>query len=417
MMENVEIIKTTVGNIIENYSEKAKNDLNVTTVYTVSNEFGLLPSIDYWIKKGSKNKKSYKMFSDDTSNYNIVRKNMFAYNPSCLNIGSIDCLLTKEAGLVSPMYKIFKIKENIVLPKYLLHFLKSKAIINKIDSLKETGARNRFDFEKWKKIEISIPPLKKQAEIVEILDKFTELTEELTEELTAREAQYDYYRNMLLSEDYLNKISEKLIKEFCPDGVEWKKLWEVTIWDKKFNGIEKYKQLKVNKYYYYLANDLKKLISEQGEIKILTTNKTNIFANEENVKGNITDGEVVCIPWGGNPIVQYYKGKFITGDNRIATSYDTTKLNNKFLFYYLLNNIGLISNFYRGSGIKHPDMSKVLEMKIPIPPIEIQNKIIDILDNFETLVKDIRQGLPREIELRQKQYEYYREKLLTFEEK
>lgn len=53
--------------------------------------------------------------------------------------------------------------------------------------------------------------------------------------------------------------------------------------------------------------------------------------------------------------------------------------------------------------------------EIPIPPIEIQNKIIDILDNFETLVNDIRQGLPREIELRQKQYEYYREKLLTFE--
>lgn len=55
--------------------------------------------------------------------------------------------------------------------------------------------------------------------------------------------------------------------------------------------------------------------------------------------------------------------------------------------------------------------------EIPIPPIEIQNKIIDILDNFETLVKDIKQGLPKEIELRQKQYKYYREKLLTFEKK
>ena len=201
---------------------------------------------------------------------------------------------------------------------------------------------------------------------------------------------------------------DKLLKD---EKVEWKKLWEVTIWDKKFNGIEKYKQLKVNKYYYYLANDLKKLISEQGKIKILTTNKTNIFANEENVKENITNGEVVCIPWGGNPIVQYYKGKFITGDNRIATSYDTTELNNKFLFYYLLNNIGLISSFYRGSGIKHPDMSKVLEMKIPIPSIETQEKIVKILDNFTKYVTE----LQAELQARNKQYEYYREKLLNFE--
>ena len=199
---------------------------------------------------------------------------------------------------------------------------------------------------------------------------------------------------------------DKLLKD---EKVEWKKLWEVTIWDKKFNGIEKYKQLKVNKYYYYLANDLKKLISEQGKIKILTTNKTNIFANEENVKENITNGEVVCIPWGGNPIVQYYKGKFITGDNRIATSYDTTELNNKFLFYYLLNNIGLISSFYRGSGIKHPDMSKVLEMKIPIPSIETQEKIVKILDNFTKYVTE----LQAELQARNKQYNYYRDMLLS----
>lgn len=58
---------------------------------------------------------------------------------------------------------------------------------------------------------------------------------------------------------------------------------------------------------------------------------------------------------------------------------------------------------------------EVLEnLEILIPPIEIQNEIVNILDNFETLVNDIKQGLPREIELRQKQYEYYREKLLTF---
>ena len=123
-------------------------------------------------------------------------------------------------------------------------------------------------------------------------------------------------------------------------------------------------------------------------------------------------GEIVCIPWGGNPIVQYYKGKFITSDNRIATSIDVNKLDNKFLYYVLINKLDLISSFYRGAGIKHPDMSKVLDIIIPLPPIEVQKEIVRILDTF-TKYQDL---LNRELELRKKQYEYYRDKLLTFAE-
>lgn len=196
--------------------------------------------------------------------------------------------------------------------------------------------------------------------------------------------------------------------------VEWKKLWEVTMWDKKFNGVEKFKQNKTIKYHYYLSNELKELSSEKGTIKVLTTNKTELYAIEERVKNNISEGEIVCIPWGGNPIIQYYNGKFITGDNRIATSLDTETLNNKFLYHSLLNKIDLIASFYRGSGIKHPHMYKILELEIPIPSIKVQNYVVKILDQFETLVKDIKQGLPKEIELRQKQYEYYRDRLLSF---
>ena len=202
-LENAEIIRTTVGDIIERCSEKAKNDKNVTTVYTVSSEFGLIPSIDYWKRKGSKNKKSYKMFSDDTSNYNIVRKNMFAYNPARLNIGSISCLLNEKTGLLSPMYNVFKIKENIILPKYLLYFLKTSTVINKIDLMKESGARNRFDFEKWKKIEISIPAIEVQKKIVEFLDSFETLVNDIRQglprEIELRKKQYEYYREKLLT--------------------------------------------------------------------------------------------------------------------------------------------------------------------------------------------------------------------------
>ena len=143
------------------------------------------------------------MFSDDTSNYNIVRKNMFAYNQGYLNIGSIDCLLNEEAVLVSPLYKIFKIKENIILPKYLLYFLKTSAVINKIDLMKESGARNRFDFEKWKKIEINIPSIEVQKKIIEFLDNFEALVKDIRQglprEIELRQKQYEYYREKLLT--------------------------------------------------------------------------------------------------------------------------------------------------------------------------------------------------------------------------
>ena len=205
----------------------------------------------------------------------------------------------------------------------------------------------------------------------------------------------------------MNKILEMIKNE----KVEWKKLWEVTSWDKKFNGVEKSKQQKVDKYHYYLASELKALSSNDGNIKILTTNITDMYANEDDVSNNISSGEIVCIPWGGNPVVQYFNGKFITGDNRIARSIDTNILLNKYLYYFLLENIYLIEKLYRGSGIKHPNMKRVLELEIPIPSLEIQEKIVKILD---TMVDHFTQ-LQAELQARNRQYEYYRDKLLSEE--
>ena len=191
--------------------------------------------------------------------------------------------------------------------------------------------------------------------------------------------------------------------------VEWKPLWSITTWDKKFNAVEKEKQPKVIKYHYYLASELKPLIVDGGDVKLLTTNESDIWTTEELVQNNISEGEIIAIPWGGNPIVQYYKGKFVTADNRIATSNNTKILDNKFLYYFLLSKLDVISSFYRGSGIKHPSMYHVLEMLIPIPPLSVQTEIVKILDSLTALTSE----LTSELTLRRKQYEYYREKLLS----
>lgn len=210
----------------------------------------------------------------------------------------------------------------------------------------------------------------------------------------------------------MNKI-EKLIQQHCPDGVEYKHLWEVTTWDKRFNAVENYKQPQVIKYKYFLASELKPLIVEGGTIKILTTNNSNLYTTEDLAEENYSEGEIIAIPWGGNPIVQYFNGKFLTSDNRIAVSNDTSYLNTKYLYYCLLDSIDIISTFYRGSGIKHPNMAKVLDFQIPIPPLPIQQEIVTILDKFTQLEAE----LEAELEARSRQYEYYRNQLLAFEDK
>ncbi|MAD96828.1 MAG: restriction endonuclease subunit S [Flavobacteriaceae bacterium] len=195
--------------------------------------------------------------------------------------------------------------------------------------------------------------------------------------------------------------------------VDWKPMWEVTTWDKKFNAVANYKQPKTIKYKHLLAKKIKELISDKGDIKILTTNETDLWTTSQLADSLISEGEVVAIPWGGNAVVQYYNGKFVTGDNRIAVSNDTNYLDTKYLYYFMLNNIRLLSSFYRGSGIKHPSMSKVLEMKVPIPPLNNQKEIVRILDTFTELTTE----LTTELSNRKKQFEYYREQLLTFDEK
>ena len=201
-----------------------------------------------------------------------------------------------------------------------------------------------------------------------------------------------------------------LITKLCPDGVPYKPMWAITTWDKKFNGVDKKKQPAINRHHYYLAKELEPLIVPNGDIKVLTTSPSDLYTTAELSKGNIKDGEIVAIPWGGNAIVQYYNGKYITSDNRIAIVNDEEQLNCKFLYYVLKNRENELAKYYRGAGIKHPNMFKVLHMKIPVPPLPVQAEIVRILDAFTELEAE----LEAELEGRRKQYKYYRSRLLDF---
>ncbi|WP_161937552.1 restriction endonuclease subunit S, partial [Mycoplasmopsis meleagridis] len=110
---------------------------------------------------------------------------------------------------------------------------------------------------------------------------------------------------------------------------------------------------------------------------------------------------------GGNLTIQYHKGKFITSDNRICKSFDTKILNTKYLYYFFHLIKEKISNFYRGSAIKHPYMSGILNLEIIIPPLSLQKKIVEILDKFSSFSISIQKELRDELNARNKQYKYY----------
>ncbi len=211
---------------------------------------------------------------------------------------------------------------------------------------------------------------------------------------------------------------EELIEELCPDGVEYKAIWEVTIWDKKFNSVDRGKQPQIISYPYLLAKDMFALEQKIGDVFLLSTGEQTGWTTVDKAGDFLCEGEVVTIPWGKSrkvvDVMKYYKGKFVTADNRLATSNDITVLNNKYLYYWMMTQGDVIDSFYRGSGLKHPNMKDVLDMCIPIPPLPVQEEIVRILDNFTDITAELQAKLQAELQARAKQYEYYRDRLLTF---
>ncbi|GAA8162521.1 restriction endonuclease subunit S [Helicobacter pylori] len=261
------------------------------------------------------------------------------------------------------------------------------------------------DMTAFKKYKFPIPPLEIQQEIVKVLDAFTELNTELNTELKARKKQYQYYQNMLLDFKDIHsnhkdakiktypKPLQTLLQTLAPKGVEFRKLGEVI-------NILKGKQLN------------KELLLDYGEYPVMNGGiHASGYWNEYN-----TDYPKIIISQGGASAgyVNYMTSKFWAGTHCYAIELNSEKLNYKFLYYFLKNSQTILMKSQFGAGIPALNKADIETLTIPIPPLEIQQEIVKILDQFSVLTTDLLAGIPAEIEARKKQYEYYREKLLTF---
>lgn len=289
---------------------------------------------------------------------------------------------------------------DIILPDFSKHLFRSERLRYQIGKTANGVTRFNVSKDKMAKIKIPLPPLPVQQEIVRILDSFTDLTAELTAELTARKKQYAYYRDELLTFGdqvpmvRLGDIAEDLYRgagikreETTSEGIPCVRYGEIyttyNIWFDKCVTHTKEEKISNKKYFEY------------GDILFAITGESV----EEIAKSCVYVGQEKCLA-GGDIVVMKHKQ------------------NPKYMGYVLSTTNAQMqkSKGKVKSKVVHSSVPAISDIVVPIPTLEEQARIVSILDRFDALCNNLTSGLPAEIAARQKQYEYYRDKLLSFKE-
>lgn len=286
--------------------------------------------------------------------------------------------------------------ENKILNKYLYYFYH-----NVEWNPANGGTIKRLYNYNLANIEIPVPSLETQEKIVDILDKFTNYVMELQSELQSRTKQYTYYRDRLLSEEYLTKVTKEMEED--------RKVEIVSLGD--IGKINMCKRI------------LKSQTLSEGDIpfyKIGTFGKKadayisrDLFEEYKEKYSYPKKGEILLSASGtiGRTIIFNGEDSYYQDSNIVWLSHDEDKILNSYLYYcYKIINW----NPSTGGTIKRLYNYNLININIVVPPLHVQQHVVAILDKFDTLVNDIKEGLPKEIEQRQKQYEYWRSVLLTF---
>lgn len=284
-------------------------------------------------------------------------------------------------------------------PKYLAYFFHSQYFFNQKRRLAHGTKVMEVTPDTLKSIKLPVPPLEVQREIVRILDNFTFLTTELAAELAARQKQYEYYRDKLLTPKAEIKTVE--LGEVCtfvrgPFGGALKK--EIF----KPHGYAVYEQ----QHAIYRTLDFRYFIDKK---KFDELKRFSIKPGDMIVSCSGTIGKTFIIPEDAlEGVINQALLKLTPHD----------ELNVFYLQYFFENTISKeLNGVARGGAIKNvPSVSELKAIKIPVPSLDVQERLVQVLDNFDAICSDLNIGLPAEIEARQKQYEYYRDKLLTFKE-
>ncbi len=359
-------------------------------------------------------------YKEDLSNYEI-KKGDVVVAMSGATTGKIGYNYSDNVYYLNQRVGLFVPNEQFLLKRYLFHWLTGQSN-NILHISSGSGAQPNLSSVKMMEFEIPVPPLPVQEEIVRILDKFTSLTAELTAELTARRKQYEYYRDSLLSPESISReFACKLGKIGNADRyllltretkVEVKKLGDFATITRGGNFQKKdfvesglpcihYGQMYTHfgtwtdKTLTFVAKDVfyKSKQAQPNDIVMAVTS--------ENV-----DDVCKCTAWVGKEPIAVSGHTAIIHHNQNA----------KYLSYYFQSSVFYKQKVKLAHGTKVIEVTpdKLNDITIPLPPLDVQQRIVNVLDNFDSICSDLKIGLPAEIEARKKQYEYYRDLLLTF---
>ncbi|WZJ38932.1 restriction endonuclease subunit S [Trueperella pyogenes] len=290
-----------------------------------------------------------------------------------------------------------KINDQLVIPKFFYYVL-ANAHIEKLNT--SNAARPALTQAVLNKVRIPVPPLEVQREIVRILDGFTKLEAELEAELEARRKQYAFYRDQLLT--------------FTPKGERTKWLPLHSIATRIVTGATP----KAGNPRFYDDGDVPWIRTQEVNYSRITAAKafiTKEALEETSVKMVHAPAVVVAISGATAGRVATLEIDATTNQHCCNIEFDTQRVDHRFVYYWLVSQHDLLIG--KKQGVRGDlNLSMIKSLLIPVPPLEEQRRIVAILDKFDALVNDISSGLPAEIEARRKQYEHYRDRLLTFPE-
>lgn len=295
--------------------------------------------------------------------------------------------------------------KNLIAPEFSKFLFRDEKIRRQIVKTANGVTRFNVSKKKFENIKIPIPPLEIQREIVKILDTFTELEKELEK----RRLQYEYYREKLLSFDELVRRS---------GGGHFVKMMKLCeVFDIK-NG---YTPSKAKKEYWengtlpwFRMDDIRingRILSDSLQhITPDAVKSSGLFpANSIIIATTATIGEHALITVDSLANQQF---SFLSKKKTVKEN-----INMKFMFYYGFILGKWCKENVNVSGFASVNMPRFKNFQIPVPPLKVQNEVVEILDKFDSLVNDLSSGIPAEIKGRKAQYEYYRERLLTFKAK
>lgn len=335
---------------------------------------------------------------------------VIAYQKNDILIGNIRPYLRKvwladcEGGTNGDVLTVQIEDTEKVLPQFLYYVLSSEKFFL-YDIQNSKGAKMpRGSKDAVMKFEVPLPPPEVQREIVRMVDSYTEsvveLQKQLTAELTARKTQYRYYRDKMLTFGDDDKFKWENLGDVCDiltgypfDSSQF-----------QVSGVRLMRGMNIKRGNLFFSEEINRYWnSADGLEKYLLKENDIVIA---------MDGSLVGKSFG---IVQaeYLPLLLVQRVARIRSE----QVNNRYIYHYIACRFpSYVEKKKTGGAIPHVSQKDIASFRVPIPSADVQNRIVNVLDNFEKICSDLNIGLPAEIEARQKQYEYYRDKLLTFKE-